>query len=396
MEKYKIPVHPTNNEAIFTISGKRLDRETEHKLYTKEWELYYLIKEIAESTNKEKYGFDMEGVVSVKDFLFKNREKIFERFDIKPEEQVEFSNLFLHLEGNDGATYEMLSFDGMSAGKELDGDHVIFPGGYSTLLNHVAGNVVDLVKLEHVVEAVIKTVDANGQSKVVVQTNKGDFDCDCVVVTVPLGVLKARKIKFFPALPKWKEDVIDRIGFGLYNKIFLEFEESFWPEDIDVFRIITEIDAFAVNNYTASDLSIDDNFTQTCVNLKGLSGRNVLMCTTVSERSKFFESLPNETIVEIMRKKFAKVFGREIPKVVNHYVTRWNSDPFSLGGYAHVALDGSPDDFDVLAKPIDTTVYFAGDTTYKDYNTCVHGAYLSGLAASKKISADWPINLNLR
>ena len=45
------------------------------------------------------------------------------------------------------------------------------------------------------------------------------FKADAVVVTVPLGVLKAGAITFQPPLPEWKQQAINDLGFGLLNKV---------------------------------------------------------------------------------------------------------------------------------------------------------------------------------
>jgi monoamine oxidase len=47
------------------------------------------------------------------------------------------------------------------------------------------------------------------------------FHADGVIVTVPLGVLKAGAIAFDPELPPWKGDAINRMGFGNLNKVIL-------------------------------------------------------------------------------------------------------------------------------------------------------------------------------
>ena len=56
------------------------------------------------------------------------------------------------------------------------------------------------------------------------------LDADAVVVTAPLGVLKAGAIAFSPPLPAWKRAAIDRVGFGLLNKVALRFDRCFWRE----------------------------------------------------------------------------------------------------------------------------------------------------------------------
>jgi hypothetical protein len=58
--------------------------------------------------------------------------------------------------------------------------------------------------------------DATG---VTVRTSAGEaLRADAVVVTVPLGVLKAGAIAFEPPLPDWKLEAVARLGFGKLNK----------------------------------------------------------------------------------------------------------------------------------------------------------------------------------
>ena len=45
------------------------------------------------------------------------------------------------------------------------------------------------------------------------------FRADAVLMTVPLGVLKANTISFHPPLPEWKTQAIHNLGFGLLNKV---------------------------------------------------------------------------------------------------------------------------------------------------------------------------------
>ena len=44
-------------------------------------------------------------------------------------------------------------------------------------------------------------------------------DADAVVVTLPLGVLKSGVVQFNPPLPKATQSAIERMGFGLLNKV---------------------------------------------------------------------------------------------------------------------------------------------------------------------------------
>jgi monoamine oxidase len=45
------------------------------------------------------------------------------------------------------------------------------------------------------------------------------YEGDSVLVTVPLGCLKAEAIAFSPPLPDWKRDAIATLGNGNLNKV---------------------------------------------------------------------------------------------------------------------------------------------------------------------------------
>ena len=55
------------------------------------------------------------------------------------------------------------------------------------------------------------------------QSNHTTYKADAVLVTLPLGVLKASAppsaVSFNPPLPDWKTQAIQRLGFGNLNKV---------------------------------------------------------------------------------------------------------------------------------------------------------------------------------
>jgi hypothetical protein len=73
---------------------------------------------------------------------------------------------------------------------------------------------------------------SSGKGKVKVTTASGmELEADLVVVTLPLGVLKAGDVKFSPPLPDWKAGAVERLGFGHLNKVVLQFPVKFWGSD---------------------------------------------------------------------------------------------------------------------------------------------------------------------
>jgi polyamine oxidase len=69
--------------------------------------------------------------------------------------------------------------------------------------------------------------------------NGTNFMADAVIITVPLGVLKANLIKFEPELPEWKTSAISDLGMGNENKVALRFDKVFWP-NLEVLGMVAE------------------------------------------------------------------------------------------------------------------------------------------------------------
>ena len=86
-------------------------------------------------------------------------------------------------------------------------DDVMVDGGMQAFVTSLAKK--SKPSLEEEVEVVIRA--ENGIS---VQTTRRRIDAEAVIVTVPLGVLKAVTIQFDPGLPVEHRAAIDRLGFG--------------------------------------------------------------------------------------------------------------------------------------------------------------------------------------
>jgi hypothetical protein len=120
------------------------------------------------------------------------------------------ASMFSHEFGADISDLSILSYDGPST---LRGGDVVFPQGYSQIVDVLAAGRD--IRLDHPVAQ----VDHSGPT-VAVTTESGEvFEADRVVVTVPLGVLKAGAISFTPALPAAMRDAIGALNMGILNRI---------------------------------------------------------------------------------------------------------------------------------------------------------------------------------
>lgn len=61
-------------------------------------------------------------------------------------------------------------------------------------------------------------------------------------MAVPLGVMKAEKIKFNPQIPERYTEALGKMGSGVLDKLILRFREVFWQKDIDWFNFIAAKD----------------------------------------------------------------------------------------------------------------------------------------------------------
>ena len=67
-----------------------------------------------------------------------------------------------------------------------------------------------------------------------------------------------------------------------------------------------------------------------------------------------------------------------------HYYHDWQSDPFARGAYSYVMVGGSEAPAE-LAKPLERTLFFAGEATDTGEAATVTGALHSGLRAAREV-----------
>jgi monoamine oxidase len=244
----------------------------------------------------------------------------------------------------------------------FDGEDVIFPGGYVQVVERLADGL-DL-RLSHRVESI-----RYGDDGVTVRCTQGDFVGSYCVVTVPLGVLKAERIRFDPALPQEKRTAIQRLGMGVLNKVYLRFPEVFWDEESDML------------GYIAERRGEWGEF----LNIAYYTGDPILLGFNAGRYGRAIESMSDDEIVAGMMETLRTIYGPEIPQPEGYLITRWGQDPFAGGSYSYRPVGALPDDHDALAHPVAGRLFFAGEHTMRENSATVHGALLSGLRAAEQV-----------
>lgn len=279
---------------------------------------------------------------------------------------------------------------GMRAEEEIEGDRAFrAQHGYGDLTEIFQQQVNDAgvsVHKETMVESIQwhpGSVEINARG----QNGSQTFTSPRALISVPLGVLQARAdengaIRFDPELPSEKQAAIHSVMMGKVIRIVLRFRRSFWEELPSDRR---------KNSKTMGGMSFlfshDDWFptwwTRSPERLPILTGWAPFHCAErLSGQNQSF-------VVEQSLRALHRLLGvsvQELESLFEYaYCHDWQNDPFSRGAYSYGKVGGDGAE-QVLARPVDNTLFFAGEATdVGGHNGTVHGAIASGKRAAAEI-----------
>jgi hypothetical protein len=220
----------------------------------------------------------------------------------------------------------------------------------------------------------VTVIDTSGPKPVAIDGNGVYHYADAIIVTVSVGVLKAGIIDFVPDLPAAKLGAISTIGMGNGMKISLRFSSQLWE------------------NKTMAVLL--DGPTGECWPPKVYQPTvtdHVLTCFTMGKNSEVMEALPDDTarLNRALVDLDAAFGGTATPAFIEGFVMNWTASPYTLGSYSFPAPGTRPTSGptmrEVLAQPVGTTLYFAGEATHNTMASTVPGAMQSGERAGGEI-----------
>ncbi|OWY96286.1 hypothetical protein PHMEG_00033483 [Phytophthora megakarya] len=249
------------------------------------------------------------------------------------------------------------------------GTHCIVPGGMERFIDHL----VEPVKACIHTDVVVTSVNYESTDRVVIECSDGRrVMANHVVVTSSLGFLKSGKLRFQPKLPASKLGAIQRSKMGQYMKILVEFPEVFWPEDA---TFIAQIKKTSVSK-NDSDRRI---YFPVVFNYQFAKGVPIIEGVLVGEHAnKISASFKDEEIAHALFLQLQETFGSNIPAPVNHFITRWDKDPWSVGAYSCLTMESTDEDPAILRQSVANCVLFAGEATDYKYQGALQAAYLSG------------------
>lgn len=250
------------------------------------------------------------------------------------------------------------------ASSVVSGENVFPVGGYAMYLPYLSEGLN--IKLNQVVNKVVY-----GSDGVDVYTQDQHYHADYAIITVPLGVLKANKIKFIPALPAKKRKAISQLGMGVYDKIILHFDHVFWDVDKEWIGMLPATDS-------------PENILEV-MNLAKFTNQPDLLIFTADMYAKQIEGWSDKQTIDVAMQMLRRIYGDNIPEPTKYVITRWNNDPFTLGSYSYLPKNTPFSAYHHMAEPVRNKLFFAGEATSLTDMATVHGAYQTGIRAASEL-----------
>ncbi|MBM4369527.1 MAG: FAD-dependent oxidoreductase [Deltaproteobacteria bacterium] len=248
--------------------------------------------------------------------------------------------------------------------ESLGGGNQFPVGGYGGWIDAIAEGLdielgVPVTAVRHGKEGV--EVDAGGKT----------WTGTHVVVTVPVGVLRAGSIHFQPELSAERQAALARLDMGNLEKVVLGWDEAWWDGSLEF--VDADVSGVFPEFYDMSEPA-------GAPTLVGLYGGRFSRAVQAQ--------WTDEEIVAGALDVLATAWGREIPPPAHTAVTHWTTDPFAGGSYVFLPAGASREDLETLAEPESERLLFAGEGTSPDYYGNVHGAVMTGLREARRLGVE--------
>ncbi|XP_048874759.1 peroxisomal N(1)-acetyl-spermine/spermidine oxidase isoform X2 [Brienomyrus brachyistius] len=256
------------------------------------------------------------------------------------------------------------------------------------------------------VQCVRWTMDSAGQHgkesqpvKLVCEDGQ-EYDADHVIVTASLGFLQERAADMFePALPDSKAGAIQKLGFGTVDKIFLKFDERFWPDDCAGIQLVwkhSPEEPRGQEGLTQEGDPFKTWYKKIC-GFDVVARHPTVLCGWITGReAEHMETLSDEEVGDICVSLLRTFTSWPVPKPSRVLLSRWRRHPFVRGSYTYVPCGvDAVHEHQALAEPLPLSpvhaevkplqVLFAGEATHINFYTTTHGAYITGVREAERL-----------
>ena len=245
--------------------------------------------------------------------------------------------------------------------------------GYDTLPRHLAQQAEEAGARIHLSSPVVSVQWKAGA--VTARTATGEiFSAGKAIVTLPLGVLKARGVVFDPE-PARILAAADRMEPGSVHRLVLLFRNAFWRsafwrEPVSDMRFLFAPGMAPATYWTQHPRDLP-------LLVAWLGGP---AADAVHDPGQ----LPAQAL-RSLEQIFSLARHSLDAELRNSYGHDWQADPWTLGAYSY-APAGAADCSALMSEPVEETLFFAGEhTDITGHWGTVHGALGSGIRAARQV-----------
>jgi monoamine oxidase len=186
------------------------------------------------------------------------------------------------------------------------------------------------------------------------------------VVTLPLGILQSKTVRFTPAL-RSKQPALKKLASGPVIRVAMRFHAAFWDRRHPGVAFFHVPDAAFPTFWTPLPMRAA-----------------LLTAWAGGPKAERLTGSSKKVLLKRAMESVNAVFGNQRDELASAYVQDWAADPCSRGGYSYMLVggDGAREE---LAAPIDGTLFFAGEATDTEEAGTVAGALRSGQRAAREI-----------
>lgn len=191
---------------------------------------------------------------------------------------------------------------------------------------------------------------------------------DQAVITLPLGILKANRVKFIPELPEDRLRALEQLGVADAVKLFFQFDRPIFPEGIVELYVPGANPDEWWSSARGHGLEVE-----------------ILTSLATGDKARELLALPEEQALQNALETLRQALNRPDLTPSKARLAHWRDDPYTLGAYSKASV-GASKARSVLAKPVLGRLFFAGEHTASNaWAATVHGAYASGRRAAREI-----------
>jgi monoamine oxidase len=333
----------------------------------------------------------MNGMANIKDGDLSFRDYLNQHCKNASDQTRSAATMFV--EGFNAAREDIISVRSLvqqnQAEDEIDGDRQFrILNGYEVLVSHLEGRARS-AGARVLLNSIVKEIRwAPNTVSVSVDGSNGThtFRARCVVLTLPLGILQSEPrapaaLRFIPEIPE-KTNAMKFMRMGEVLKINLIFREAFWEQlELDSKEGHQSLRDFSFIH--ATDEKLPTWWTQLPVRTSMLVG------WTGGPLAEQWTECDDQKIVEAGLSSLSEIL--RIPKsrienfLLSYHFHNWSRDPFTRGAYSYAAVGGYDAPAE-LARPVQDTLFFAGEATNTDgHMGTVHGAIATGQRAAREV-----------